>query len=54
MCLIVFCFDVCSVWRLLELEADNETVVIRALDLITIVVPPALPMVCARMCERMT
>ncbi|KAF2071068.1 hypothetical protein CYY_007622 [Polysphondylium violaceum] len=33
-----------SVWRLNSLGEDPKTIVLRALDLITIVIPPALPM----------
>ncbi|EGC37100.1 hypothetical protein DICPUDRAFT_97366 [Dictyostelium purpureum] len=33
-----------SVWRLNQLGVDGKTIVLRALDLITIVIPPALPM----------
>ncbi|EFA74589.1 P-type ATPase [Heterostelium album PN500] len=43
LCCIAMIGFAISVWRLKDLGVDTKTIVLRALDLITIVIPPALP-----------
>ncbi|KAM9960066.1 hypothetical protein ACTFIW_007299 [Dictyostelium discoideum] len=44
LCVLAFAGFCISVWRLKTLGVTNHIIALRALDLITIVVPPALPM----------